>query len=72
MAGGERGEGRGGGGAQPKRWAVGTNHGLRLGTPPYGHLVITATIFWPPNETAIHFLVKKKRSLIRSPFNTAK
>ena len=28
-------------------------------TSPYGHLVITATLFWPPGKTAIHFLVKK-------------
>ena len=35
-------------------------------TPPYGYLVITATFFWLPGKTTIHFLVKKP-SLIRSP-----
>ena len=38
------------------------------GTPPHGHLVITATFFGHP---ARHFLVGKP-SLIRSPLNTAK
>ena len=41
--------------------------------PPryYGHLVISATLFWPPGKTAIHFLVKIL-SLRRSPVNMAK
>ena len=29
-------------------------------TPSYGHLVITATFFWP-DETPIHFLIRKPR-----------
>ena len=37
------------------------------------HLVITATFFGlPRGKTAIHFLVKKKPSLTRSPVDTAK
>ena len=27
-------------------------------TPPYGHLDIIATFFWPPGKMTIHFLVK--------------
>lgn len=34
-------------------------------SPRYGHF------FWPPGKTAIHFPVKKKPSLIRSPVNKA-
>ena len=26
-------------------------------TPPYGHLDIIATFFWPPGKMTIHFLV---------------
>ena len=37
----------------------------------YGHLVISATLFWPPGKTAIHLLVKIL-SLRRSPVNMAK
>lgn len=36
------------------------------GTPPYGHLLITATFFCHPAKTTIHFLLKKS-SLMRSP-----
>ena len=41
--------------------------------PPrcYGHLVISATLFWPTGKTAIHFLIKIP-SLRRSPVNMAK
>ena len=38
------------------------------GTPPYGHLVITAT-FFRPGKAAIHFLIKKYPKM-RSPINT--
>ena len=43
-------------------------------TPPYGHLGNTSPcyydhVLWPPGKTAIHFLVKKKKtSLIRPIF----
>ena len=30
------------------------------GTPPYSHLVITATLFWQPAKTGKYFVVKKK------------
>ena len=41
-------------------------------TPPYGHLGNTVTsllrpLVWLPGKTAIHFLVKKKPSLIPGP-----
>ena len=36
-------------------------------TPPYGHLVFTAFLFWAPGKTTLHFLVKKKTLV-----NTAK
>ena len=41
--------------------------------PPrcYGHLVISATLFWPPGKTAKHLLVKIL-SLRRSPVHMAK
>ena len=32
-------------------------------------LLSAATVFWPPGNTALHFLVKK--TLLRSPVNTA-
>ena len=42
----------------------------RKGTSPHRHLVITATVF-RPGRTAIHFHIKNKPSLMRSPVNTA-
>ena len=46
---------------------------LYSGTPPYSQLgneftsLLRPIFFWPHGKTAIHFLVKKKPSSIRSP-----
>ena len=35
-------------------------------TPPYGPLVFTATLFWPPGKTGMYFLVKKRKTLVNT------
>ena len=37
-------------------------------TPPYGHLVFTAFLFWAPGKTTLKKHKKKKPSLIRPNF----
>ena len=43
---------------------------VNSGTPPYGHLVITAN-FFPVPEKRQHFLKRKTKTLMRSPVHTA-
>ena len=40
------------------------------GTPPYVHLVITAS-FFQPGKTSMHKFPHKKKALLQSPVNTA-
>ena len=40
------------------------------GTPPYGQLILTATLFWPPGKTVKNFLIKNPREYAH-PANAA-